>query len=87
MKLFPAENIYIDCSTFYWISISKIFFYLQTLTEEEHLMDHDITQYPALQLIMATKEPFDRLWKTALNFNNSYDQWMNGKALSTLTNS
>ena len=42
-------------------------------------MEWDITQYPQIQLIVASKEPFDRLWKTALSFHNSYDQWMNGR--------
>jgi len=44
-------------------------------------MEWDITQYPQIQLLVASKEPFDRLWKTALQFNNSYDEWLNGKFL------
>lgn len=45
-------------------------------------MEWDVTQYSQIQMTMASKEPFDRLWKTALTFNNRYDEWMNGKKKS-----
>lgn len=55
-----------------------IFYHLKGLQVEEGLMEWEVTQYPQIQLILASKEPFDRLWKTALNFNNKHDEWING---------
>ena len=53
--------------------------FFQGLQVEEGLMEWEVTQYPQIQLTLASKEPFDRLWKTALNFTNKHDEWINGK--------
>eukprot|EP00795_Rhopilema_esculentum_P009610 gene9610-17369_t len=51
---------------------------LQSLNEEEELLEWEPSQFPILQGIIAYKEPFDKLWKTAANFFTKYELWMNG---------
>ncbi|XP_057310450.1 dynein axonemal heavy chain 3-like isoform X2 [Hydractinia symbiolongicarpus] len=50
----------------------------ELLNKDEELLEWEVTQFSTLAGIMAIKEPYDRLWRTALQFNNSYDEWMNG---------
>lgn len=41
-----------------------------------------ITQYPQIQDFIVQKEPFDKLWTTAVHFHVQYDKWMNGPLLN-----
>ena len=41
-----------------------------------------ITQYPQIQEFAIQKEPFDKLWSTAVHFHSQYDKWMNGPLLN-----
>ena len=41
-------------------------------------MKWEPSQYPVLQSIVNYKEPYDKLWRTALDFYNKHEQWMNG---------
>ena len=41
-----------------------------------------ITQYPQIQDFIVQKEPFDKLWTTAVHFHAQYDKWMNGPLLN-----
>ncbi|XP_053376707.1 dynein axonemal heavy chain 3-like [Mercenaria mercenaria] len=50
--------------------------------EEQMLGVEHITQYPQIQDFIAQKEPFDKLWTTAVHFHAQYDKWMNGPLLN-----
>ncbi|KAL2299010.1 hypothetical protein Nmel_014623 [Mimus melanotis] len=45
---------------------------------EEDLLGQEKTQFPLLQSIIATKEPFEQLWVTAYTFHTKSEEWMNG---------
>eukprot|EP00062_Callorhinchus_milii_P022724 gi/632980863/ref/XP_007907272.1/ PREDICTED: dynein heavy chain 3, axonemal-like [Callorhinchus milii] len=52
------------------------------INREEVLLETGyISPYPQIQNIINSKEPFDRLWKTAVQFNTHYDKWLNGSLL------
>ncbi|KAL4226016.1 hypothetical protein ACF0H5_014003 [Mactra antiquata] len=50
--------------------------------EEEMLGIEQLTPYPQIQEFLIQKEPFDKLWSTAVNFHQQYDKWMNGPLLN-----
>lgn len=54
---------------------------LKGINYEEDLLGHEKTQFPLLQSIIATKEPFEQLWVTAYTFHTKSEEWMNGEAL------
>ena len=49
------------------------------MNTEEELLEFEATQFPILQTMMAYKEPYDKLWRTALSFHNKHEAWLNGK--------
>ncbi|XP_048576009.1 dynein axonemal heavy chain 3 isoform X2 [Nematostella vectensis] len=51
---------------------------LMDLNTEEELLQWEPTQFPILQSMMAYKEPYEKLWRTALNFQNKHEAWLNG---------
>ncbi|XP_053480111.1 dynein axonemal heavy chain 3-like [Ictalurus furcatus] len=51
---------------------------IEYINKEECLLERDQTQFPQLQSIISSKQPYDQLWNTALNFNTKSDIWMNG---------
>ncbi|XP_031567893.1 dynein heavy chain 3, axonemal-like [Actinia tenebrosa] len=51
---------------------------LADLNTEEELLQWEPTQFPILQTMLAYKEPYEKLWKTALTFNNKHEAWLNG---------
>merc|ERR1712098_1026012 len=51
---------------------------LEGLQEEERLLEWDITEFPQLNNMFALKEPYDKLWRTAYNFNLKNESWTNG---------
>nr|XP_039250666.1 dynein heavy chain 3, axonemal-like [Styela clava] len=53
----------------------------QVNREEVLLSTGQVTQYPQIQELLSRKEPFDKLWRTAVDFYSKYDQWMNGPLL------
>lgn len=57
------------------------FFPLKAINFEEDLLEREKSQFPLLQSIIATKEPFEQLWVTAYSFHTKSEEWMNGKAL------
>lgn len=60
-------------------SLSSLFFYtLQELNKEEELLEWEASQFPVLQEMIAYKEPYDKLWRTAFNFHNKHEHWLNG---------
>ena len=52
------------------------------INKEELLLVTGVqTPYNQLQEILTLKEPYDRLWKSAVTFNKLFDKWMNGPIL------
>ena len=43
-----------------------------------------MTAFPQIQVSINLKEPFDKLWKTALEFHEKHEKWMNGKTIAKL---
>lgn len=50
--------------------------------EEQMLGVEQLTPYPQIQEFIIQKEPFDKLWTTAVTFHQHYDKWMNGPLLN-----
>ena len=44
-------------------------------------MEWEVTPFPQIQLVVHQKEPYDRLWKTAREFHEKQERWMNGPFL------
>ncbi len=38
----------------------------------------EISQFPMLQTIISTKDPYDKLWNTLYNFQVKEIQWLKG---------
>lgn len=55
---------------------------LDQLNLEENLLEWEPTAFPVLQQMFQMKEPYDKLWKTALNFHVKSDEWLTGRSLS-----
>lgn len=55
-----------------------ILFHWQTINNEEELFEWEVTPFPQVQVLTASKEPFERLWNTAIEFHEKHDKWMNG---------
>ncbi|XP_076842922.1 dynein axonemal heavy chain 3 [Brachyhypopomus gauderio] len=51
---------------------------LEYINKEESLLEREQSQFPLLQTITTSKQPFDQLWNTALCFHNKHHTWMNG---------
>ncbi|XP_028395151.1 dynein heavy chain 3, axonemal-like isoform X1 [Dendronephthya gigantea] len=51
---------------------------LEELNREEELLEWEPSQFPVLQEMIAYKEPYDKLWRTAFNFHNKHEHWLNG---------
>ncbi|XP_032895202.1 dynein heavy chain 3, axonemal-like [Amblyraja radiata] len=49
--------------------------------EEVLLETGHVSPYHQIQSIINAKEPFEKLWKAALQFNLHHDKWMNGSML------
>ena len=52
---------------------------LDGVNNEEALLGWEASSFPQLPAMFKTKEPYDKLWKTALSFHQSSDEWLNGK--------
>ncbi|XP_071815449.1 dynein axonemal heavy chain 3-like isoform X3 [Apostichopus japonicus] len=53
-----------------------------SVNTEEHLLETgQITAYSELEEIQEMKEPYQRLWSSAVKFHQLYDKWMNGPLL------
>ncbi|XP_012937339.1 dynein heavy chain 3, axonemal [Aplysia californica] len=51
---------------------------LEGLQDEERLLEWEVTEFPQLQNMFTLKEPYDKLWRTAYNFNLKSEAWTNG---------
>ncbi|EDV27935.1 uncharacterized protein TRIADDRAFT_52992 [Trichoplax adhaerens] len=54
---------------------------LEAINSEEKLLDWPPSAFPQLSVMFATKDPYDKLWKTALEFYTKHEIWMNGSFL------
>ena len=52
---------------------------LQAINNEEELLEWEMTPFPQMQMILQLSEPYQRLWKTAFNFHEKNEKWMNGE--------
>ena len=59
---------------------------LQQVNNEEELLGWQVTPYPQLSVITASKDPFDKLWGTAMEFYDKHDAWMNGALYTACLN-
>ena len=58
----------------YLFSFQKI-----KINKEESLLNTgQQSEYALIQEMIYRKEPFDKLWKTAVTFHSYHDKWMNG---------
>lgn len=54
---------------------------LEAINSEEKLLEWQPSVFPQLAVMFATKDPYDKLWKTALEFYTKHELWMNGNYL------
>ena len=52
---------------------------LEGINTEEVLLEWEASQFPQLQTMFQMKDPYDKLWNTALQFTTKSDEWLNGK--------
>ena len=58
----------------YFVLFQKI-----KINKEESLLNTgQQSEYALIQEMIYRKEPFDKLWKTAVTFHSYHDKWMNG---------
>ncbi|XP_055373574.1 dynein axonemal heavy chain 3 [Condylostylus longicornis] len=50
----------------------------KSINVEEELLQLEVTQFPVLADLIEKLEPIEKLWKTAFEFENSYEIWMYG---------
>ncbi|XP_033631251.1 dynein heavy chain 3, axonemal-like [Asterias rubens] len=51
---------------------------LDGLNKEEELLEWEASEFPIITAMFASKQPYDQLWNTALNFHTKYETWLNG---------
>ena len=73
--------IYNSAFTMHHNTLSFSFQKQQINHEEELLKVIDVSPYPQIQELIASKEPFDKLWRVVVAFNSRQDEWMNGSIL------
>ena len=55
---------------------------LEAINIEEGLVEFEQSQFPILQQLFTIKDPYEKLWNTALQFANRSDEWLTGAHLS-----
>jgi dynein heavy chain, axonemal len=51
---------------------------MEAINREQALLEFEETNFPLLQAMFQAKDPYDKLWTTALNFTLKSEEWMNG---------
>ncbi|KAI8435550.1 hypothetical protein MSG28_003843 [Choristoneura fumiferana] len=51
------------------------------ITNEEQLLDQDVSVYFSLQTMLAGIDPFHKLWHTSFDFYEGYEKWYHGPFL------
>ena len=59
--------------------------YVETINREEALLEFEETQFPLLQTMFQTIDPYDKLWNTALNFTVKNEDWTHGVHISVFS--
>lgn len=57
---------------------------LVAINEEELLLEWEASTFPQLQSMFALKDPYDKLWSTALIFTQKHENWLNGRSTGTM---
>lgn len=52
---------------------------LDGINEEERLLEWETSQFPQLQTMFSTKEPYEKLWGTAYTFHQKHEKWLTGR--------
>lgn len=47
----------------------------EEITNEEQLLDQDVSVYFSLQTMLAGIDPFHKLWHTSFDFYEGYEKW------------
>ena len=53
---------------------------LEEINKEEQLLEFELSDFPLVQQLFSIKDPYDKLWHTALNFTNKSEEWLNGSS-------
>ncbi|XP_028831809.1 dynein heavy chain 3, axonemal isoform X2 [Denticeps clupeoides] len=59
-------------------SLSAAIKELENINNEESLLEREQSEFPMLQKLLSSKQPYDQLWTTALDYHNNSHIWMNG---------
>ena len=51
---------------------------LEEINTEEQLLEFEQSDFPLVQQLFSLKDPYDKLWNTALNFTVKSEEWLNG---------
>ncbi len=51
---------------------------IQAINNEEELLEWELTPFPQIQVAIRLKEPYDKLWKTSIEFHEKHEEWMYG---------
>ncbi len=54
---------------------------MKAINNEEELLEWEMTAFPQIQSTKVLKEPYDKLWHTALEFHEKHEQWLTGPFL------
>lgn len=72
---------YYICNSKYESFLSWSFQKVKINREEMLLGQEVMTQYGQIQSITTAREPYEKLWRTAVTFHKEHDNWMNGPLL------
>jgi dynein heavy chain len=64
--------------------LSKARSELDAINTEEELLEMEPTLSPLLQHLIALREPYDKLWHTAMDFTQKHERWFHGEINCTL---
>ncbi|KAK0140700.1 Dynein heavy chain 3, axonemal [Merluccius polli] len=59
-------------------TLDTAFLEVDDINKEQSLLEQDPSQFPLLQTLVASKQPYEQLWTTALGFYDKSEVWMNG---------
>ena len=51
---------------------------LEQINIEEKLLEFEQTAFPQVQAMFQSKEPYDKLWRTAYSFTQKHEKWLHG---------
>ena len=60
---------------------------MEAINRDEAFLGFQETPFPIVQQMFLTKDPYDKLWNTALQFTLKNEEWTNGEFCPTLEQS